>query len=267
MDSTKIRPTVNEAVEEIRYMIKDFLNGKEGSPKVREHLRSVVDNDALLLIYLKGRKYRPKHAWETLKRKAEVRFNDYPDVFPETIPDFIFTMLKDDVMGILKGRDNLGRRIAFFNPGKWNPSKVSSAQLCTAGICSLDHLICDEDVQNNGIILIHNTAGVGFKQAKEYTLPHMLRVLNIFWYSYPVKVKGLYFINVPSYLLYIYKLIKPFFSKKLQQRFIVSTNDKQFEVLHEHLPPNVLPKSLGGSLENKDSIDFEFLQNVNLHIK
>ncbi|ODM92034.1 Alpha-tocopherol transfer protein-like [Orchesella cincta] len=76
----------------------------------------------------------------------------------------------------------------------------------------------------------------------------------------PTESGALYVVNLPSYLIFLYKLIKPFFSKKLKERFIVSTTDKKFDLLHENIPPELLPKCLGGIQEDDDAFDWEFLQ-------
>ncbi|CAL8116909.1 unnamed protein product [Orchesella dallaii] len=114
----EITANERELLAEMRKSIQEFLDDGEGSPKVREYLASVVEDDSLLLIYLKGRKYRVKNAWETLKRNAEVRFNDYPEVFPEYPPEILYSLQKKGVGGILKARDEFGRRVICVNSGK-----------------------------------------------------------------------------------------------------------------------------------------------------
>ncbi|CAL8116913.1 unnamed protein product [Orchesella dallaii] len=248
-----------DGVAEIRGLIKEFLNGGEGSPKVREYLSSVIDDDSLLLIYLKGRKCRVKHAWETLKRKAEVRFNEYPEVFPETPPESCYQLQKKGGTGVLKERDEFGRRVICFNTVDWDPDEMSIQQLTTTLTFFMDKILMDEDAITNGILMVQNCDQVGWKHAKEYTLPVMLRFLNIFWYAYPFKFEGLYYFNCPSYVRYIFNMMKPFLPKKIKERLIISTKDKKFDLLHTKLSPKILPKFLGGDLGNHDALEFEFL--------
>ncbi|CAL8116901.1 unnamed protein product [Orchesella dallaii] len=248
-----------DLLAEMRYSIQEFLDDGEGSPDVREYLASAIEDDSFLLIYLKGRKYRVKHAWETLKRNAEVRFNDYPEVFPENLSEVFYPFLKKGAMGILKGRDKFGRRVICSNSAEWNPDEVSIDQLTAASTYFVDRLLLDEDAMNNGIVYVQNNDGIGWKHLKQYTLPVMLRFLNILWYSYPLKVGGVYHVNCPSYARYINSIIKPFLSKKLKERFIISTvNDKKFTYLNEKLSPKILPKFLGGDLENEDAFEMDF---------
>ncbi len=45
---------------------QEFLGSGEGSKSVREYLTKVSDDEVVMLRFLKGRKHRPKHAWETV---------------------------------------------------------------------------------------------------------------------------------------------------------------------------------------------------------
>ncbi|ODM89227.1 Mariner Mos1 transposase [Orchesella cincta] len=205
--------------------------------------------------------YRADYAWETLKRYAEVRFDEYPELFPDDTHDTASQIKTLGVMAMLKSRDEFGRRIVYVNGEKWNPDEISFDLMTTFGIYFTERELFDDDVMTNGIIFIHNCSGMGFKHARMFTLRNMLKWLNIYWRARPLKVGGVYFINVPSFAVYLVKLIKPFFSQKLKERFIVSTRDKKFETLHEKLSPNLLPKCLGGTQEDDEAFDWEFLQS------
>ncbi|CAL8116907.1 unnamed protein product [Orchesella dallaii] len=197
-----------------------------------------------------------------LKRNAEVRFNDYPEVFPEYPPEILYSLQKKGVGGILKARDEFGRRVICVNSAEVNPDEVSIEQVTAISTHSADRLLMDEDAMTNGVVYVQNNDGIGWKHIKHYTLPVMLRALNIFWYSYPIKVGGVYQMNCPSYSRYIIAIIKPFLSKKLKERIIISTvNDKKFTNLHEKLSPKILPKFLGGDLENEDAFEMDFFHS------
>ncbi|ODM89532.1 Retinaldehyde-binding protein 1 [Orchesella cincta] len=249
-----------DGMVELKGLIKGFLNGGEGSKQIREYITSVSENDALLLIFLKGRKCRVNHAWETLKRNAVVRFNEYPESFPVAVPECTYLLLKNGVFGILKTRDNLGRRIMFLNGGKWEPSEVSLEDISAVGTHLMDKLLLDEDVMNNGLVSVIDCEGMGMKHLKEYSLNGMLRLINIFCYAYPIPFKGFYFANAPFYCRYIYKILTPFLPKKLKERILISASDKQFEMIHENISPQLLPKFLGGVQENETAFDRDIIK-------
>ncbi|CAL8116893.1 unnamed protein product, partial [Orchesella dallaii] len=125
---------------------------------------------------------------------------------------------RDGKVGCLKCRDNEGRRFGVWNAENWNPDEISLDQICAIAAYYMDSLLFDEDALNNGLVIIFNCAGMGLKQGRQFTLRAMLRFLYVFWYAYPIKVKGIYVINVPFYLQYLYQIISPFFTKKLKQR-------------------------------------------------
>ncbi|ODM88950.1 Retinaldehyde-binding protein 1 [Orchesella cincta] len=251
-----------DVLVELRRLITEFLYGGEGTPEVREYIASVYEDDSKLLIYLKGRKYRVNHAWETLKRKAEIICNDYPEYFPETLPKSAFQLINNHVYGALKARDKLGRRIICFNAGKWDPKEISVDELAGVVTHHLDLMLTDEDVLSNGIVYIQNCEDIGMKHVKEYSLHRMLRMLDIFCYAYPIQIKGIYYLNVPFYARYVYKIIRPFLPKKIKERLIISSNDQKFAALHDQLSPRILPKFLGGHLENEEAFDMTMLQHL-----
>ncbi|ODM86907.1 Retinaldehyde-binding protein 1 [Orchesella cincta] len=194
-------------------------------PGVSTRLISPQD-DSLLLIYLRGRKHRVNQAFDTLKRKAEVRFDEYPEVFPEEVPDALSNLAKRGVYGLTKTRDKFGRRIICFNTGEWNPNELPFEEFGGAATHFYDKMILDKDVINNGLIIIQNCGGMGLKHARQYTLHNMLLILNVFCLAYPIKLKGLYYVNVPSYVKYLFKIIQPFLSKKLKERMVIMGTGK-----------------------------------------
>ncbi|ODM87849.1 Retinaldehyde-binding protein 1 [Orchesella cincta] len=189
---------------------------------------------------------------------AEIR--SLLNAFPTEPIDVIGQLKKYGVVGMLKARDKLGRRILFLNAEKWDPDEISSEQMTIMGLYLLERGLRDDDMMTNGIVFIHSCSGMGLKHAKLYTLHKTLRIINICWYSYPLKVKGIYYVNVPIYLVYLYKLVKPFLTSKFKERLKLSTKDNTFETLHENLSPDLLPKCVGGILEDEEAFDWEFLE-------
>ncbi|CAL8116925.1 unnamed protein product [Orchesella dallaii] len=122
--------TVEDGLKEMRQYYAEFCDKQKGSTAVRNFLVEAFNDDALLLRYLIGRKYRPKHAWDTLRSYAEVRFDKYPEMFPAVLPpkEYLFCENKP-IFGILKERDSKGRRIAFFQLSGWDTDKCSLEEL------------------------------------------------------------------------------------------------------------------------------------------
>ncbi|ODM86826.1 hypothetical protein Ocin01_19856 [Orchesella cincta] len=67
-------------------MVIHNANTQKGSDRVRDFLAKAFQDEAVLLMYLIGRKYRPLHAFTSLHSYAEMRFDKYPKLFPATLP-------------------------------------------------------------------------------------------------------------------------------------------------------------------------------------
>ncbi|ODM89583.1 Retinaldehyde-binding protein 1 [Orchesella cincta] len=254
-------PLVETGLKEMRQIYKEFQGKEIGNKSVNDFLATSFNDEALLKRYLIGRKYRPQHAFDTLLSYAEVRFVKYPEMFPAVLPPKEL-LLRDNqpVFGILKGRDSQGRIVGYFRSGAWDPSKCTLEELAIIVIPIMEKALLNKDCLNNGIVFVHESGGMGFSHAKHYTFSAIIRFLNIYWHSFPLKVKGLYLVNVPTIFTYIYTMIKPFFPKKLQDRVIFfSTTSRKFKELHQRLSPDILPTFLGGTLDPREANDPEFI--------
>ncbi|CAL8116919.1 unnamed protein product [Orchesella dallaii] len=170
-----------EGLKEMRCLSDEYFSSGEGSKEVRDYLSQACDDDVTLLIYLKGRKYRPKHAWDTLKRNAEVRFETYPEVFPTSLPKNAMWLIENYAIGFLKARDSKGRRIAFFNGNLWDPEKCSMELITIIATYYAERILRDADGMENGIVFIQECSGMNMKHAKLYTISSMMRLINVFW--------------------------------------------------------------------------------------
>ncbi|ODM88364.1 Retinaldehyde-binding protein 1 [Orchesella cincta] len=235
-------------------------NGIEDGIKQMRELYQAFQDEAVLVMYLIGRKYRPVHAFTTLRSYAEMRFDKYPELFPATLPPKEYLIHDNQpIFGILKGRDSKGRRIAFFQIGGWDTAKCSIDDLAILALPVFERALRDQDCLNNGLIFVQETSGATMAHAKQHTLRAILRFINIYWYSFPLKLKGVYFVNVPSFCTYIYAMIKPFLPKKLKERLLITTTSRGVKDVHQRISPDILPKILGGDLETWEAIDTDFI--------
>ncbi|XP_035215784.1 alpha-tocopherol transfer protein-like isoform X1 [Stegodyphus dumicola] len=113
---------------------------------------------------------------------------------------------------------------------------------------------------------------------KNCTLQHAYHMLSLRFVTkfvkylqecWPCRLKGIYVINEPLYLHYVYRIMYPFFTKKLKQRcHIYGDNMKP---LHKHIPRDMLPYELGGTAEPINVPEFQsfilgheaYLQKIN----
>ncbi|ODM92248.1 Retinaldehyde-binding protein 1 [Orchesella cincta] len=234
-------------LKELKLLNKDFLQSTTGSVSVRKYLEEASEKDDLLLRFLRGRKYNGKRAWETLKHYAEVRFDIYPEVFPQNYPVQVHALRENPILGVLKHRDSLGRRIMVMNAADWNPEEYSLEILTIASIVMIEKLLLDDDGLSNGIVYIQQCSGVGMKQAQQYTLRAMRRLVSVFWYAFPLQIKGLYFVNVPTILSCAFAMLH------------ILGPGTDYQNVYTTISLDTLPKCLGGTLELQDAIDNSFL--------
>ncbi|CAL8116923.1 unnamed protein product [Orchesella dallaii] len=113
---------VDQGLKEMREWYQEFQEKENASKDVCQFLENSFKDEALLRRFLIGRKYRVKHACETLQTYAEMRFDKYPDMFPAYVPEKECFLVEDEqenpIFGVLKERDSKGRRIVYFNASK-----------------------------------------------------------------------------------------------------------------------------------------------------
>ncbi|CAL8116921.1 unnamed protein product [Orchesella dallaii] len=259
MGNSDIECEMEDGLKEMRKFYEEFKIKNESSQEVRDFLANAFQDEALLSRFLRGRKFRTQYAWDTLRRYAETRFDTYPDIFTDDIPKSVVHMRENLSMGFLKQRDKEGRRIAYFKTTEWDADKATLKDVTAASVRIFERLLHDEDGINNGIVFIQECSGMTLKHATHYTLPAMLRIINLYWYAYPVKLKAVYFVNFPYILTFLYRIVKPFLPKKLKERLLLTPPSRKFEDLHKQISPDKLPKCLGGHLELEEAADLAFL--------
>lgn len=87
-------------------------------------------DDDFLMIFLRPCKFYPDSAYELLRRMAEFKQKN-ASLLENLMPaDEKATIMNNNVVNVLKGRDHKRRRVLFVNVGKtWDPSKVNADQL------------------------------------------------------------------------------------------------------------------------------------------
>jgi len=139
-------------LEEMRNLTNEYLEKNDGEPLIKQFLEQV--DKEVMLQFLRGRKYKSKYAWETLRRHGEVKLVKYPDFFPKELPPNIASLRDNPPVKVLKHRDNLGRRILIFDSALWDADKHSLLDICMFGVHIMEKLLQDRDAMENGIVAI-----------------------------------------------------------------------------------------------------------------
>ena len=76
---------------------------------------------------------------------------------------------------------------------------------------------------------------------------------------FPIRLAGIHFLNNPILFWPIYKIAMKLFPNKLQDRVRVHSD---VESLAKSITPEILPKSLGGSLDEDEAWDDKIMQQI-----
>uniref|UniRef100_A0A1B0CGM0 Putative phosphatidylinositol transfer protein sec14 n=1 Tax=Lutzomyia longipalpis TaxID=7200 RepID=A0A1B0CGM0_LUTLO len=198
---------------------------------------SYPDNEFWLVKFLRKCKFYPESAFEMA---------EYPDYFTNWKHTYLEDFMKAELGVTMPRRDHKGRRIVIgrINGNMENPFSINDF---ISGLYPLFEIFCTEsDTQVNGIVVIIDLKELSLKHLKHLT-PSMIQFLIRYaQYCNPLRVKGIHILNETSIIDATYTIAKNFLTEKLRDRIYFHGNDLQS--LHEYIPPNCLPKFLGGTV-------------------
>ncbi|XP_055945305.1 alpha-tocopherol transfer protein-like isoform X2 [Argiope bruennichi] len=84
---------------------------------------------------------------------------------------------------------------------------------------------------------------------------HGFLALTPGWNVFPCRLKAVHIVNAPSIFSPIWKFGQPFVSKKILTRFFLHTKNDDWEKLHAHISPEILPEKYGGKLKQEELIN------------
>jgi hypothetical protein len=102
-----------------------------------------------------------------------------------------------------------------------------------------------------GIVAVHDMTGVQLSHALQMS-PGVVKRLVHTWQGYPNRIRSLEYVNAPAHVNVVLNIFKRFMSKKLRQRMHVHRGDGK--AVLKKLSPSVLPRELGGTEEDYDTL-------------
>ncbi|KAI4454617.1 alpha-tocopherol transfer protein-related [Holotrichia oblita] len=121
-------------------------------------------------------------------------------------------------------------------------------------------LALHQEGTHNGIVVVTDMKGVTFSH---FTKLGVVHIKNFFYYlqhAMPVKIKGVHFLNIPSFMDKIVGLIKPFMKGELLQ--VLHLHTDKFDNLYKYVPKECLPKDYHGDMDSVE--DLIKIQNKNI---
>ncbi|XP_052762894.1 alpha-tocopherol transfer protein-like isoform X1 [Mya arenaria] len=256
--------------------LRDMVN-KRADLKIRT-------DDAFLLRFLRAKKFDYDRAFNLIVRHYEMKADERnKQLFTNLRPASVKHVLEAGVTGVLPHRDKLGRRVIMFRPGRWDPSKYPLDDIFKTNFLTLSKLVEEEPTQVTGIVMMMDLNGMGFAQAKNISPFYAKRVasllqepeaqitgivlvtdfksfgwkharrlkplyakrmIKILQDCFPMRFKGIHYLNEPAIFDYIFAIVRPFLKEKILSR--VRFHGNKYEELLEFLEPEHLPSDYGG---------------------
>ncbi|KAF5287385.1 hypothetical protein FQA39_LY15923 [Lamprigera yunnana] len=240
---------------------------KEDVEKIREwlqkqqHLPVKIDDDRLLA-FLRGSKYSLQ------KTKEKI---DYYFTLRTLTPEFYYTRdpLSPQIQAIInagcllplpKPDTKTGAKIIIWYMNNSNPQTTPYLNLILVNFMVLDILMkeCDNAVICGLKVLLELT-NCSAKYITQISPGLLKKHLDSYVKGFPIRIKGFYVTNCPSYLEYACNLIKSLTKNKVAQRM---TMHSDIADLYDEIPQILLPKELGGENGSVEAIRVEWKQKI-----
>ncbi|XP_021959782.1 alpha-tocopherol transfer protein-like isoform X1 [Folsomia candida] len=224
--------------------------------KIREHDKLApfyeIFDDPFLLGFLQGKKFQVEVALSCLEKYMNMRTVKYRKEMSPFRPSKV-ALLDTDFAQMLRHKDPEGRYIAVLNTCTWTPAFCSVAESI-----AVTHFALDEGLRRyfylspDGVVLILNFKDFPLSKMMA-SFPYLMQTVDLAFKCLPASPKALHFVNENALIHTFLPLFRKVISNKIGGR--VHLHSTRLESLHEHVPPNILPKSLGGTLTDAEAYD------------
>ncbi|OXA59770.1 retinaldehyde-binding protein 1 [Folsomia candida] len=216
---------------------------------------NIPKDDIFLLRFVRAKKYNSEVVVQSLKKYYDAR-RKFAKQFENFYPSRYRHVLESGIIGLLKNRDDLQRKTFVFRVSKWDPDVISFEDITIACVLVAEQMSWCPVNQCHGAVILIDENGLGLAHARQCTLPAMHKLIVFMQDNFPGRYKALHLVNQPYVLDLFCNLVKRFIAKRLQSRVKLH---RDAESLTELVSPDILPKSLGGNLEEDDAFDDELV--------
>ncbi|XP_071660177.1 alpha-tocopherol transfer protein isoform X2 [Patagioenas fasciata] len=220
-------------------------------------------SDSFLVRFLRARDFHLDLAWRLLKNYQKWRI-ECPEISGDLNPSSVLGLLQAGYHGLLRSRDPHGSKVLIYRIA-YDVFRVS--------LITSELIVKEIETQRNGVKVIFDLQGWRFAHAFQISPAVAKKIAAVLTDSFPLKVRGIHFINEPLFFYPVYALIKPFLTEKIKQR-VYMHGSNYMQSLTEHFPISILPQEYGGeevSIEElaKEWTDFimtsaDYLHSISL---
>ncbi|EAT39957.1 AAEL008278-PA [Aedes aegypti] len=249
---TSLRPMAPELSEkaknelnEVPARIPEDLAALKAWLAKQPHLNPRTD-DQFLVNFLRGCKYSLEKTKEKLDNYYTVK-SAIPEFFDNRDPANA-KIQENAMLGVnlplphTMGPD--GPRIVLVRMGAYDPSKYSIVDIMKVCYMITDLLLLNDDTSIiAGHMVLVDLRGLSLSALSQFS-PTFIKKMTSVIEAFPIRTKGIHFVNPSTGFDTLFKMFHGFLSKKIQERIAVHDT---FEALHKVIPKSFLPEEYGGS--------------------
>ncbi|XP_072855084.1 alpha-tocopherol transfer protein [Pogona vitticeps] len=231
-------PPVRAAVAELRRKARE-----------EERIRTLpfLLSDTHLVRFLRARDFDGDLAWKLLKNYHKWRA-ECPEISADLRPYSILGLLNNGYLGVLKERDLHGSKVLIYRVGHWDPKEFTVFDAFRVSLITSELIVREIETQRNGVKVIFDLRGWRFAHAFQISPTVVKRIAAVLTDSFPLKIRGIHFINEPLFFHPVFAIIKSFLPEKIKAR-IHMHGYNYGQSLQQHFPASILPEEYcGGSV-------------------
>ncbi|XP_042230145.1 alpha-tocopherol transfer protein-like isoform X5 [Homarus americanus] len=167
-------------------------------------------------------------------------------------------------LGLLLPLDGLsvrGARVVLARPTLRDPNTTDMNDSAWAILLMMEVLLAeDETVAITGVEMILDGSSMTLQHTAQMNLTILKKASTIMQEGYPMRPKGLNYINTPAAFDTVFNIFKTFMKEKMKRRTHFHGSD--LDSLHKEVPKEVLPVEYGGTNGTIEDIKKYWLQRV-----
>lgn len=212
----------------------------------------MFSDDVHLLGFLRARKFNMDATFEIFENLylAPKRFPLFFDDLESHRPK-MEELAESGICYSLPERDEHGRRVVLLQASRLDTEKFTVPDFVRLFSFVIAVLLEEEETQIAGIVCVLDYNDLQLRQCLTPTEARIF--LNYTKKCAPVRQKGNYFVNLPTFALFFWELIKMMFSEKLKSRQVMCKNFDELRA--SGFDMKLLPKELGGVKPEKEMIE------------
>ncbi|XP_050697212.1 alpha-tocopherol transfer protein-like isoform X6 [Eriocheir sinensis] len=161
----------------------------------------------------------------------------------------------------LTGRSSREPLVVIVRPALRNPATTDINDVTKAMLLVMDLLLEeDETVVIRGLEVVLDSSAMTWQHAAQMNPSVIKKAAVIMQDGYPMRPKGLNYINTPEAFNTVFNIFKSFMKEKMKRRVHIHGSD--MESLYKEVPRDILPVEYGGTNGTVEEIKNYWLQRL-----